>query len=168
MAFGSTNKNGPGGGGTEYWLLQNADGELFFDDGWDPSLQSDVALNDSDKTFTVPANTKWRVKWIYVELTSTATAGTRQMEVQIQDDTTDVIARLACGDTQIESLTFYYLFAPHVAELTAERDVDKLTTLMPEWILPAGYIVRVWDNDARDPAADDMIVHMMVEARSTP
>lgn len=162
MAYGNTSKDGSG---NFYHMLQNAAGIQIMR-SWTPSLQADEGANDSDKTFTVPASTEWLVKWIYVELITTGTAGTRQMEIQIQDDSNDVIARLVCGDTQIESLTRYYLFAPNVAELTAERDADKFSTLMPEWLLPAGYIIRVFDNDARDAAADDMVVQCMVGTRS--
>lgn len=164
MAYGNTAKEGTG---DFYHLVVDAnEGMLLVNLGWTPDLQSDENLNDSDKSFTVPASTEWRVKWIYVELTTTATAGNRQMEIQIQDDAADVIARLVCGDVQAASLTRYYLFAPNVAELTAERDTDKFSTLMPEWILPASYVVRVWDNAAVDAAADDLIIQMQVLARS--
>lgn len=163
MSASNTAKDGTG---TPYWLLSDTNGVLYVRDAWAPSLQADENLNDSDKSFTVPASTRWRVKWIYVELTTTANAGNRQMEIQIQDDAADVIARLVCGDVQAASLTRYYLFAPNVTELTAERDTDKFSTLMPEWVLPTSYVVRVWDNKAIDAAADDMIVQMMVEAMS--
>lgn len=165
MAYGSTDKDGPGAGGDAYWLLLNAAG-VQITRSWTPSLQVDEAADDSDKTFTVPANTEWLVKWIYLEFTTTADAGTRQMEIQIQDDAADVIARLVCGDTQIASLTRYYLFAPNVAELTAERDTDKFSTLMPEWFLPAGYVIRIWDNKAIQAGADDLVAQIMVGTRS--
>ena len=164
MAYSNTVKEGTG---DFLHLVSEANvGMLLVSLGWTPDLQVDEALTDSDKSFTVPASTEWRVKWIYIEYTSTAAAGTRQVEIQIQDDAADVIARLVCGDTQIASLTRYYLFAPNVTELVAERDTDKFSTLMPEWILPAAYVVRVWDNNAIAAAADGMIVQMMVEART--
>jgi hypothetical protein len=133
---------------------------------WTPSLQADEALNDSDKSLTVPASTEWRVKWIYCEFTTTAVVGNRVMEVQIQDGAADVIARLSCADVQTASLTRYYLFAPHVEDSAGERDTDKFNISMPEWILPATYVIRVWDNSATDAAADDLVIQCMVEART--
>ena len=134
--------------------------------GWSPSLQADEAAGDSDKSFTVPANTEWRVKWIWVEYTSDGNAGNRQLEVQIQDGAADVIGEVKVGIVQAASLVRYYILAPHVTELTAFRDTDYLSTIMPEWILPAGYIVRVWDNAAISAAGDDVIIQMQVEART--
>ena len=139
---------------------------MFVSLGWTPSLQADEAADDSDKTFTVPANTEWRVKWIWVEYISSGDAGNRQLALEIQDAGTDVIAQMRAGIVQAASLTRYYLFAPHVTELTAFRDTDYLSTIMPEWILPAGYIVRVWDNNAVAAAADDVVIQLMVEART--
>jgi hypothetical protein len=130
-----------------------------------PSLQADEDLNDSDKTLTVPADTEWIVKWIWVEFTSGAGAN-RQMEIQIQDDAADVIAEIKAGVAQGAAITRYYLFGPHCADLAAFRDTDYLMTPMPEWILPAGYHVRIWDNAAVLPAADDMIIQMMVLSRT--
>jgi len=163
MSYGNTAKDGSG---TAYWLLQDSEGRLIIKDPWAPSIQQDTGADDSDKSFTVPVSTEWIVKWIWVELTTTGTAGNRQLTIEIQDDAADVIAVLKAGATQAASLTRNYLFAPNVTELTAFRDTSYLSTIMPEWWLPAGYVVRVYDSAAVDAAADDMIVHMMVVART--
>jgi hypothetical protein len=92
--------------------------------------------------------------------------GDRQITVQIQDGSADVIAEFRAGIIQAESLTRNYLFAPGVADLTAFRDTDYLSTPIPELILPAAYIIRVYDNAAEDPAADDMIVHLRRGSRA--
>jgi len=144
----------------------DADARVMVNLGWTPSLQSDEAANDSDKTFTVPASTEWRVKSLWVEYTSDANAGNRQLAVEIQDGAADVIAQVRTGIIQAESLTRYYLFAPNVTELAAFRDTDYLSTIMPEWILPAGYVVRVWDKAAIAAATDDVVIQLMVEART--
>jgi hypothetical protein len=116
--------------------------------------------------FTVPAATEWTVQWIWVELTTTAVVGNRQLEIQILDDAADTIAQVRVGAVQAASLTRYYMLAPHITELTAFRDTDYLSTIMPEWILPAGYQIQVYDNAAVDAAADDMIVQCMVLSRT--
>ena len=136
-------------------------------DTWALSLQAEETANDSDKTLTVPANTIWQVLWIWVELVSTATVGTRQMTVQILDAAADVVMTLKAGATQAASLTRNYCFAPALADLTAFRDTSFLMTpLPPTVILPAGYGVRVYDSAAVDAAADDMVVQMMVASRA--
>lgn len=162
MSFLNTSKDGTG---TAYWLLGDANGVLYVRPFGYPELQSDETANDSDKTITVPAGEEWVVEWIWVELATDATAGNRQIEIQIQDDAADVIAEVAAGATQAASLTRYYLFAPNVTELTAFRDTDKLSTIMPKWVLPAGYIIRVWDNAAVAAAGDDMVIQAQVTVR---
>ena len=56
------------------------------------TLVSDVGTNDSDKKFTVPDGTIWRVESIKVQLLSTATGGDRQLLIEIQDAADLVIA----------------------------------------------------------------------------
>lgn len=153
------------GTGSTYWLLGDANANLYVRPYGEPELQADEALNDSDKSLTVPAGEEWVVKWIWAEFTTGAGAN-RQMEVQIQDDAADVIARIVAGIAQGAAITRYYLFAPNVTDLAAFRDTDKLTTIMPEWVLPAGYVIRIWDNAAVLPAADDLIVQCMVWKRT--
>lgn len=165
MAYSNTQIDGLG---TPNWLLSNAAGALITR-SWTPSLQSDEALNDSDKTFTVPASTEWKVQWIWVELTTTAVVGNREIVIEIQDNAADVIARIKAGIVQAASLTRYYLFAPNVTELTAFRGTaaaDTLSTIMPEWVLPAAYVIRVYDIAAVDAAADDLIIQMGIGSRS--
>jgi hypothetical protein len=130
------------------------------------TLQADEALNDSDKSFTVPAGKEWTVLSIWVELASTATAGNRQVEVQLQDDSADVVGRLVAGAVQAASLTRNYHFAAGVADMTAFRDTDLISNPLPaRLLLPPGYVVRVFDNNAVDAAADDMVVQMLVGER---
>ncbi len=52
-------------------------------DTWRIALQSDVTANDSDKTFVVPAADEHQIFWIWVELTTTATVGDRQLVIEV-------------------------------------------------------------------------------------
>jgi hypothetical protein len=133
---------------------------------WRPTLSADEAANDSDKTFTVTSEWQWHLYSIWVELASTATVGNRQVEVQIQDSGSDVVMQIQAGVTQAASLTYNYLFATGVADLTSVRDSTYLTTPLPSaLVLPESYVVRVWDNNAVDAAADDMVVQMLYGRR---
>lgn len=130
-------------------------------DTWTPALTSDEAANDSDKTIAVTAGQAWHLLWLWVELASTATAGNRQIVVEFQDAANDVVGQLRAGAVQAASLTYYYMFAPALADLTALRDTDYLMTPMPPtMILNAGYQIRVYDNNAVDAAADDMVLQL--------
>lgn len=129
---------------------------------WVPKFVSDTTDNDSDKAFTVPSNKHWEVQWVWVELVSSGTAGNRQIVVEIQDGSTDVIALVNAGAVQAASVTRNYLFSPYVGDLTSFRNTTYLTNPIPNFILRPGYIVRVYDKTAVDAAADDMVVHMMV------
>ena len=124
-------------------------------------LARDVAANDSDKTFTVPAATQWDVYSVYVKCVSTATAGNRQIAIEI-DDGTNVFAVSFIGTVQAASLTRFYMFARGLGRLTATDGPTAYTMLwcaLPQlpW-LPAGYRIRVYDVAAIDAAADDMDV----------
>jgi hypothetical protein len=132
-------------------------------DTWTLSLQSDETDNDSDKNFTVGAGLEWQILWIWVEYTSDANAGNRQLEIQFRDAADDVIGSVRAGTTQAASLTRYYMFGPALADLAAFRDTDYLMTPMPPTVfLSAGYDVRIFDNNAVAAATDDMVVQMMV------
>jgi hypothetical protein len=128
---------------------------------WKISLISDITANDSDKIFTVPVNVEWEILWIWVEYSSSATGGNRQLEVQFQNDTGDVIASWQAGITQPEGLNYNYLFSTGIPDLTAVRDMNYLTTpLMGNSFLSAGQKIRIWDNNAVDPTADDMSIQI--------
>jgi len=130
-------------------------------DTWTVALVSDEVANDSDKIITVTAAQLWHILWAWVEFTTTATANDRQIVIEIQDAATDVIAQFRVGAVQAASLTRYYMFAPALADLTAFRDTDYLMTpLPPTMLLTAGQIVRIYDNNAVDAAADDLVIQM--------
>lgn len=125
--------------------------------------QSDATDNDSDKTFTVPADKSWRVLSCHVRLVSTATVGNRQIEVRYMDGSNNNVAHNVAGAVQAASLTRHYTFGLGAADLTGFRDTDKLSTPLVDTVLPTGYKVRVFDSAAVDATADDMHVRMLVE-----
>ena len=142
------------------------DGAFKVHGEWTPSLQAEETADDSDKTFTVPASTEWMIQSIWVELTTTADVGDRQIEVCLTDDSDDVIGAIQASIVQAASLTYNYLFSLTGEELYALRDGTYLQTALSAIILPAGFKIRVWDNNAVAVAADDMVVQMMVLART--
>jgi hypothetical protein len=143
------------------------DGFVEISDTWHPSLQSDITENDSDKLFTVPASTEWEILNIWVEFSSTATVGNRQLEVQLQDSAGDIIGAFQVGLSQAASLLYYYLIGIGLPDLTALYDTNYLMSPLPAGLfLSAGEKIRIWDNNAIDAAADDMVVKMKIAYRT--
>lgn len=137
-------------------------------DDWRIALLSDETADDSDKTFTVPASTEYQVLWIWVEFTSTATVGDRQIVIEIQDSANDVIGQpFRAQAVQAASLTRYYQFGSSLPDLDAFRDTDWLCCPIPPGLmLQAGDQLRIYDNNAVDAAADDMILQVQIASRA--
>lgn len=124
----------------------------------------DDAANDSDKLVTVPAGKWWEVLSVWVELVTTATAGSRQLEVAYRDDSDLVVARSPAGATQGTGLTREYVFGGGLPLSTSEVD-GLLFAPLPRVILQPGYDIRVRDNAGIDAAADDMKVRIVYAER---
>ena len=60
-------------------------------ESWRISTLSFTTADDSDNTFTVPANTEYQILSVYVSLVTTATVGNRQMAVQALDASDNVL-----------------------------------------------------------------------------
>jgi hypothetical protein len=138
-------------------------GAITLDDGWTVDAFIDEAGDDSSKQWTVPAGRIWHVFWVAVKLATTATVGSRQIEVRVQRAGVSMFTVLArCGVTQAASLTYEYTLAPGVPDLTAVRDnvapsnAWVATPIPVTTILRAGDTLRVWDNKSIAGAADDM------------
>lgn len=127
-----------------------------------PILQVEETANDSDKTITVTANKIWEILWIWIELTTTATVGNRNLTILVLDDSNDLIYSISLGINHAASLTRNYLFAENLPREAAFFAIDRLYHPLPKTILPAGYKIRIYDSSAVDAAADDMIIQMMV------
>ena len=129
-------------------------------------LQADAALNDSDKTFTVPAGKQWLVKHIYAKLISTATAGNRQMDILFTTAADVVVGKVVAGAVQVASLTREYTFAPECPQETTFTSGVMLRALPANLVLPAGYKIRVYDSAAIAATADDLDIQALVEERT--
>lgn len=132
---------------------------------WQPILESNVTTNSSSKVFTVPARKIWRIKSIYIAMTSNASVGNRQMAVDIRDGAGTVVARFEAGAVQAASLTRTYIFAPTVVNLTAFIDTAYLSTPMPEITLPQNFTIRCYDKTAVDASgtAENLLAYILTE-----
>ena len=126
--------------------------------------QADVALNDSDKIFTVPGGQVWRLQFLTVNFISTATPGNRDLRVEIGDGTNLLWFKEWNPSTlQAASLTRDYYAAPDKTN-DADFDADgRVGMEMEGHTRPPGYTIRVFDKAAIDAAADDMVVRLLTE-----
>jgi hypothetical protein len=131
---------------------------------WKPVLLSGTDTNDSDQTFEVPANTWYRPISVFVSYASTATAGSRQLEIQFRDTSDGIISRRVASVTQAASLTYTYDWNVNNPDGLSLRDSTFLPQLLPYHYLPAGYDIRVFDNNAVAAAADDLTIRITVES----
>lgn len=120
----------------------------------------DDTLNDSDKTFTVPAGRLWWVQLIFIDFTSTAIVGFRIIRIFITTDGTNTVLSHQLPIAQAASLNRRFTFAPAYPENTAFNGFDALFPLPTRLLIPAGGTIRILDNSAIDPTADDMLIRI--------
>jgi len=133
-----------------------------------PELQSDVTLNDSDKTFTVPADEIWEILWIFVAFSTSSIADIRWLKINIFDDSSVQIDSIIPGIDHSENLEIFYTFAENMPQSTAIFANDHIYHPLPKIVLPTGYQIQVVDDSGVDPTHDDMKVHIMLNRYDVP
>ena len=130
------------------------------------SLVNDAALNDSDKTFAVPASTVWEPLFIYVEFITVVGGGVRKMRLEIGDGT-DLYWFKEWTPTQAASLTRHYFAGPSLPDDAAFDGADRARMeLEPRFALDAAWTIRLFDVNAVAAATDDMTVRVLGDTRS--
>tara|TARA_Y100000310_G_scaffold335926_1_gene419170 strand:- start:2022 stop:2642 length:621 start_codon:yes stop_codon:yes gene_type:complete len=141
-------------------------GGLKVVDFHDPAQQADVTNDDSDKTFTVPVDTHWKVYTIAAQFTTTATVGNRLLLLHFRDSSDNILWYGQGRATQAASLTRYYNWSALSLMETAFLNDGIFIGIPPHlWLLPS-YDIRIRDVAGIDPAADDLHIRMLVEQRS--
>lgn len=120
--------------------------------------QRDATLDDSDKTFTVPAGRLWWVHYIYIQLVTTATVGNRRIRIIARQDGANDYWDITAAAAQAASATRIYNLAAGVPHETGFEDQRLYLPIPPRLLLPAAGNIQVLDNVVVDPAADDMAV----------
>ena len=125
------------------------------------------------QTFTVPDREVWQVLSLWVEYTAGTDIATRQIRVQIRDDTDDVMMELAPGVTVTASQTRFFHMYPGAADLTAARDTDYISTpipagllLRPQWDLEVVEESSASTINAAGASDDNMTVQLMYAKQS--
>jgi len=127
--------------------------------GGAPLILSNVALNDSDKTFgPVPAGHMYVLDSIYVNLATSATVGDRLLEINILNSSSAVKYLNRAVSVAAAGVTRVYNMAPVLNNVAVAGIVNNMNlTAHP---LTEGDTIRIYDVSAVDAAADDMLVYI--------
>jgi len=139
--------------------------------GGTPKWTYDATINDSDKSWTVPAGKLWELKHVHFETSNSAVAGNRLLLILVTDGTNAIwcsgyCAAIAASNTGIVETFVGAIFT------TTNTQVFKLSgsgpsgavlrvPLPPNFILKPGYVLRVYDAAAVDAAGDDTIASVL-------
>ena len=123
-----------------------------------------VELNSLTADLVVPAGFDYRILYGAVSLVSSATVGTRQLELKVRSAIPIEEMSIGAGVTQSVSVTRKYNFMPGVALSTAFTNTDEAFVPIPgELYLPTGYTLRAEIVSGGDVVADDLVMRFMVE-----
>lgn len=103
-------------------------------------LTADPAAG-AELSFAVPAGELYELYVVFIQLVTSATVATRQVELVI-DDGTNVIYRCAAGATQAASLTTRYNFGANLPKDSAVVAGDLNVPLPQPLVLSGGYRIQ--------------------------
>lgn len=134
------------------------------------TLVVEETLNDTDKVLSVPAGKTYKIMWIHVEFSATATTGNRALVVNLRDSSDDLIFENSAYNTHAANLKETYMFAPGVnrdpprnaAGIFGLGGVQQIPIPL-ETYLNGGEDVRIVDSAAIADGFDDMIIQMKVK-----
>ena len=119
--------------------------------------------NDSNKTITVPANTKYKILSLYVEVETDSTSGDRNIEVRYRDTDDEVILDIRMVPA-IPAGTFRRLNFYPTAIGTTSAFVGG-SGYMPtpsDLILGPGFDLNILDTGSVSVSGDKMLIEMLV------
>lgn len=167
MSIGNTSGDGSG---TARHLLTDSTGRIIIapesDVRRDISLAANTTLagaNGNDKDMTLSAGKNSRLRSLFLTYTSDATVGNRQIVLEFEDDSDNVLFQVTVGLVQAASLVYKYSFAPGLPDLTSVRNTTHVMTPIPSdlW-LGAEYVIRIYDA-TNVSTSDSMTVRAIVE-----
>jgi len=138
---------------------------------WDPGTPKwviDATANDSDKTFTVPAEKVWEMESVEAGIVATATVGNRYLLIQIYNAagvcvspgkvTVAIPASNRGGNYMSIGATEGTAVRCSLITPASANNAQAVCNLPDRMVLSAGMYIRAWDIAAVDAAADDMTV----------
>ncbi len=110
------------------------------------------------KQVSVPGNEIWKINYLLVRFSCTATIGARRLLIEIEDADGNVIERIRVRAEQTASQDRDYRFMPGIVSETSFH-TEKIYTAIPgDVYLDSGYTVKLSDENVIDAAGDRMTV----------
>lgn len=110
-------------------------------------------------TYTMPAGHYSKVEWVHVQYTSSATAGNRQLRLDILNPSDVIRFDGHAGTTQAASLVRHYSFMRGIFRETSFADGELQIAIPQALYIPPGYKIKIHDS-ANVSASDSMIINM--------
>jgi len=123
---------------------------------------TELSLNDSDKTLSVPVGKQWKLLYGIITLTTTATAGNRRMNLRFRDPDGNDLYVINALNVQVASTTESYSLG-QFSDVVESVAIRHLLPIPNRAILPSEFQVRIFDSAAIAAAADDMLIRLVVE-----
>lgn len=123
----------------------------------------DAITNDSSKSWMVPDREQWKINFGHIILASTATAGNRLIQMEVQDDSSNIILDVNAGAVQPASQTYHYVFMQGIYRETAFTLNEMQVPVPTDLFLKPGWTITIHDANAIAAAADDLTVALQYE-----
>lgn len=114
-------------------------------------IDTDTGVGN-DKTFLVPNNETWKINWVHVTYTSTATVGNRLLKIYLRDTASTAVIDIHAGLLQAASLVVHYLCGQGVYRETTTTNGEVHMPIPQDLYVPPGYTVQVVDENDVDSA----------------
>jgi hypothetical protein len=149
-------------------LVQTGANEVRTRPGGTPKWIRDDTLNCLDKSFIVPEGKYWEILFVGWTLKTSAVVGYRNVRVNITNGTDLVLpVRQSANVAASTSSAAYVAFGNQMDStfgaqplLTNGTDaaVAQSNRTLPKSILPAGYVLRIYELNSVDAEADELTV----------
>ena len=133
-------------------------------------IKVDNKDNDSDKQWEVPAFKEWRISACYVDFTPGGTL--RQISfdygmINDDDGTINIHMQIQAATANANNQEWYVGLRGCIGE-PAETVANYHYLPLPDIWIPGGWVFHVWDNLAKAPTTDDMLVTVYIDERDLP
>lgn len=121
------------------------------------------AVATNTKTYTVPANERWRLQWAHIQYTAQNTFAARQIRMALTNSSDELLVDKHTGATQPINTTRHHAFTPGTFRETSFVASTEIEVPFPlTFDLMAGEKLIFEDSGDQD-ATDTMIVAFRVE-----
>jgi hypothetical protein len=119
----------------------------------------DETTGSSNKDFVVPDNEMWKINYVYIELSTSATVGDRNLDVLVTNPALKTIFSSDAGVVvPAGATTQAFLYMPGAPRETTIVEGQAHVGIPNDLYVMGGNTFTVFDNAEIDPAGDDMIV----------